>query len=152
MTTPGDGSSITLTGGNNGSGFFGTTDFVITAPQSGIVTFRFLFTTLDIDPVSGDIFDDAGFLANDQFTPFSQLLSPDPVPAFFFVFAGDTFGFRVETQDNIGEPGILTISDFNAPQPPEAPTPEPSLGIVVFLGIGAGAAWKRSQMRRKEAA
>jgi hypothetical protein len=149
VTTPGDGSSITLTGGNDGSGFFGTTDFVIIAPQTGIVTFRYLFTTLDVDQFGG-VYDDAGFLTNDQFTPFSQLLSPDPVFAFFPVFAGDTFGFRVETGDNLGEPGILTISDFTAPQPVEAPVPEPSLGIIVFLGIAAGAVWQWRQTRRKE--
>lgn len=151
VTTPGDGSSVTVTGGNDGSGFFGTTDFLIIAPLSGIVTFRYLFTTLDTDQF-GDLFDDAGFLTNGQFTPFSQLLSPDPVPAIFFVAAGDAFGFRVETLDNLGEPGILTVSDFNAPQPAEAPAPEPSLGILVLLGIGAGAAWKRRQMRLKETA
>ena len=145
-----DGSSITITGGNNGSGEPGTTDFLINAPQTGFVTFNYLFSTLDFDPDAGQLFDDAGFLLDGQFTPFSQLLSTDPVFYFNIVFAGQSFGFRVETADNIGEPGILTISNFSAPQPAEAPAPEPSLGIVVFLGMGAGAVWKWRQTRHKE--
>lgn len=149
VTAAPDGSSITITGGNNGSGLPGTTDFLITAPQSGLVMFRYLFFTLDYDPIANQLYDDAGFLLDGQFTPFSQLLSTDPVFSLQFVFTpGQTFGFRVETQDNTGEPGILTISDFAAPQPVEAPAPEPSLGIVVFLGMGAGAVWKWRQTRQ----
>jgi len=147
VTAAADGSSISITGGNNGSGLPGTTDFLITAPQSGLVIFRYLFSTPDYDDIQ--LYDDAGFLLDGQFTPFSQLLSPDPLLSFNFVFAaGQTFGFRVETADNTGEPGVLTISDFVAPQPVEAPAPEPSLGIVVFLGLGAGAVWKWRQPRQ----
>jgi hypothetical protein len=154
VTTPGDGSSITITGGNNGSGFEGTTDFLITAPQDGLVIFRYLFTTLDSPDPDLGFLDVPGFVVNDNFMPFSQLLSTDPVMSAAFVFAGDQFGFRVYTYDNTGEPGIVTISDFTAPQPPEAPTPEPNLGVALGAALAAGAAWRigRGIRNRKEPA
>jgi hypothetical protein len=154
VTTPGDGSSITITGGNNGSGLEGTTDFLITAPDTGLVTFRYLFTSLDGPDAEGVFPDVPGFVVNDNFMPFSQLLSTDPVFSLAFVSAGDQFGFRVYTYDNTGEPGILTISDFIAPQPPEAPAPEPNLGIALGAALAAGAAWRirREVRNRKETA
>jgi hypothetical protein len=126
------GLSVVLTGGNNGSGLSGTTDLVISAPMGGTVQFSYLFTTLDIDPVTGAAFDDAGYLVGGAFIPFTPLFSADPVPLSFTVVSGQSFGFRVETLDNTGEPGILTISDFTAPQS----VPEPGFGPLLALLAG----------------
>jgi hypothetical protein len=123
------GTDIVITGGNNGSGLYGTTDLVAIAPTTGLVTFQYFFTTLDIDFDTGATFDGAGFLVADVFTPFDPLFSLAPVPYSFNVSAGQSFGFRVETQDNTGEPGILTISQLSVPEA----VPEPRFGVIVFL-------------------
>jgi hypothetical protein len=150
MTLLDSGSAIVLTGGNNGSGLYGTTDLVILAPAGGVVQFRYLFVTLDIDPNSGATFDDAGYLVGDAFTEFTPLLSPRPVTVSFIVSSGQSFGFRVETRDNTGEPGVVTISDFSAPQP----VPESGFGVLMPFLAGAYFAWQRlhSRIHREKAA
>jgi hypothetical protein len=126
------GADIVITGGNNGSGLYGTTDLVAIAPATGLVTFQYFFTTLDIDFETGATFDGAGFLVADVFTPFDPLFSLAPLPYSFNVSAGQSFGFRVETLDNTGEPGILTISQLSVPEA----VPEPRFGVMVFLVTG----------------
>jgi hypothetical protein len=100
------GLSVVLTGGNNGSGLSGTTSLTITAPASGLVHFQFSYFTLDIPG-----FDSAGFLLDGVYTQLAAL-SGDTGTGNFAVAAGHTFGFRVETSDNQGEPGVFTISDL----------------------------------------
>ncbi len=152
VTPSADGSSLIFTGGNTGSGLPGVTDFLITAPDNGLVVFRYVFTTLDLPDPEFGLMDDALFLINGDTRPLQ--LTGDPALAFFFVSSGDVFGFRLETQDNQGEPGILTVSDFNAPAPPEAPAPEPNLGVALGAAFAAGATWRirRGIRARKETA
>jgi hypothetical protein len=59
----------------------------------------------------------------------------------FNVLAGDSFGFRIATEDNTFGPGSVTISNFSAPGPmAPTPVPEPSavLSLLVLGGLGAG--------------
>jgi len=115
--------SIILTGGNTGSGLAGTTDYTAFAAAAGFVTFNFAFSTLDIPG-----FDDAGFLLNGSFTSLATLDGQSGSRS-FGVTSGQVFGFRMETSDNQGEPGKLTISNFSAP------VPEPGTAFL-FLGLG----------------
>ncbi len=140
--TPDAGASLVLTGSNDGSGEPGTTDFTILAPISGNVSFDYAFATLD---TAGYEF--AGYLVNGTFT---QLADTDGESgaAQFSVASGDTFGFRVGTVDNTGGPGILTISDFEAPFDSSA-TPEPSSASFLVEGLCALALVGAAQFARK---
>jgi hypothetical protein len=150
VLTPDSGLSIILTGGNNGSGLSGTTDLVGAATGTGVVQFHYSYSSLDFPGV-----DFAGFLAGGAF---SQLASADGQSgnAMFTVSAGQSFGFRVATQDNTGEPGILTISNFTAPfGSGPAAVPEPGTASLMAVGAaGAFAAQRRARVLwlRKEAA
>jgi hypothetical protein len=94
------GQTLVLTGGNNGSGLAGATDFWIVMPLSGLVSFSFTYSSAD-----APTFDRAGFLANDAF---SALGDTDGAfgTAQLSIMAGSRFGFRVATDDNTGEPGV----------------------------------------------
>jgi len=125
--TPDAGLSIVLTGGNNGSGLSGLTDFTIGVALTGLVHYSYSFSTVD-DPG----FDWAGSLLDGAYSPFA---TPQGTFA-MFLSAGHTFGFRVETLDNGGGPGVLAISDFSAPQAVVA-SPEPGFapGLLVLGAI-----------------
>ena len=124
-----DSNTVILTGSDDGSGLAGATDLTIVALGDGLFQFSYDYTTLDIfqDPAS----DPAGYLVAGTFYPF---VDPNiysgavAVP----VVSGDVIGFRVATTDNSFGPGVLTITDFNAPL---APVPEP--GALPLLLIGA---------------
>ena len=138
--TPDAGLSIVLTGGNSGSGLGGTTGLIIQALASGLVQFHYSYSTLDSP--GNDL---AGYLLGNNFF---QLSSADgdcnggscPGVAQFAVTVGQSFGFRVDTLDNQGEPGILTISDFSATSD-SVGVPEPSTGpaILVLLALASAA-------------
>jgi hypothetical protein len=141
FTTSSDGSvdttsaptSITLTGGGDGSGNSGFTDYTIAAAADGTVMF-------DWDYFSSDEpgFDSFGTLLNGAFT-FLTDSDGDNGTFMFDVLAGDTFGFRVATFDNFAGPGNATISNFEAPAPMAA-TPEPTsiLSLLALGTLGAG--------------
>jgi hypothetical protein len=144
--TPDGGLSILLTGGNNGSGFPGTTDLTMIAARAGVIQFDYSYASLDPAP-----FDFSGYLLGSIFT---QLTDTDGVSgsATFNVAAGELFGFRVGTTDNIGEPGILTISNFSAPVS-ETAAPEPGSFLLLLAGaiaVGAAHRWKTLAHRGKE--
>ena len=115
-------SSITLVGGANDSGNPGTTDFTITAPAAGNVSFNFAFSDPDLP-----LFDTAGYLLNGTYFQIA-LVDGESGPVLFPVMQGDVFGFRVDTLDNTEAPGQLTISSFSAP------VPEPSAWAMMALG------------------
>jgi hypothetical protein len=71
-------------------------------------------------------------------------------PVQFFVNAGDSFGFLVSTADNIGEPGILRITDFSAPLNDTSPVPEPSSTAILCISCAGLAATKWWQARAKQ--
>ena len=144
VTTPDGGLSIVLTGGNNGSGIPGTTDFVTSATGAGTVRFQYSYSALDFPGL-----DFGGYLLAGAFT---QLADTDGQSgtAQFTVTAGRSFGFRVGTRDNTGEPGILTLSNFTAPSGTGSPVPEP--GTASLLGLAAGGAvaaqWRLRRIQR----
>lgn len=119
--------SLLLTGGNTGSNSPGMTDFSILAAGTGLVTFDFSYASLDFPG-----FDFAGYFLD----TFTQLADFDGAhgSASFSVTAGHLFGFRVSTLDNTGEPGVLKISNFNAPGDAGGSVPEPSTALLVLAG------------------
>jgi hypothetical protein len=138
------GLSVILTGGNTGSGLQGSTDLFITAAATGTVHFQYSYFSLD-DPS----FDAAGYLIDGLFTQLTDT-SGDSGVTDFPIVAGHSFGFRVATLDNIGEPGVLTISDFSAPDPHSGgtPAPEPGAWPLVLVLSAAFALWRRKEAIR----
>jgi len=137
VNTGGAPASISLTGGNNGSFKSGTTDYTTTAAAAGTVTFNWNYATVD-----GPLLDRFGYLLNGSFTQVTNN-GGDVVQngtSTFNVLAGDSFGFRISTNDNLGGRGSVTISSFSAPAPVPASVPEPStvLSLLVLGGLGAG--------------
>jgi hypothetical protein len=136
--TPDGGLSIVLTGGNSGSGLGGTTDLLIGAPATGQVTFTWVYTSLDTPT-----FDWAGYLLGGTFFQLADT-NGESGTVQFQVKTGQAFGFRVETYDNIGEPGVLTVSQFDAPS--VSGVPEPGSWILAVTALALGAAlrgWRR---------
>jgi len=133
-------STFIFTGGNNGSALSGFTDLVIAANASGTVQFTYGYATLDD---AG--FDRAGYLVGDTFTPFADSDGQFGNVS-FEVISGQLFGFRIETDDNLFEPGILTVRDFSAPLA-DVGVPEPAMWPVLLL-IAALAAALRTWRRR----
>ncbi len=140
-----DSNTLVLTGSNDGNGALGgTTDLVIAALGNGIFQFDWSFTTMD---ATG--FENGGYLLGANFVQLSDCGQPDcpngesgvvSVP----VVAGETIGFRVGTVDNTGGPGVLTITDFNAP----VATPEPgTASLLCFAVAGVLLAHRRFRFR-----
>ncbi|MDY7050537.1 MAG: PEP-CTERM sorting domain-containing protein [Microcystis panniformis WG22] len=149
VNTGGAPTSISLTGGNNGTGNPGTTNYTTTA--AGTVTFDWNYSTADllVDTSCSN-------LPNNFCDPFIVLVNGvGTIPlnpsggqtqsgtSTFNVLAGDSFGFRIATNENFFGRGSVTISNFSAPgpmAPPPTPVPEPStvLSLLVLGGLGAG--------------
>ena len=130
--------SLVLTGGNNGSGTPGTADFLVSAAGTGLVTFNFSYSSLDA--VLAEV---VGYMIGSSFT---LLADRDGTagPVSFAVTAGQAFGFRISTEDNQGEPGILTVSGFTAPAGSGGSgVPEPSTWISVTAGLATAAFCRR---------
>ncbi len=123
VTNGGDGSvntggapaSIVLTGSDNGTG--GDTDFRMIVPGVAptVLKFNWVYNTIDpgFDRGIYLVLGGSGvFLADTdgQSGSVSILASP-----------GDTFGFRVNSDDGIFGPGILTVSNFSASDVPPLP-------------------------------
>jgi hypothetical protein len=147
VMSPDGGLSIILTGGNSGSGLGGMTDLVINAAAFGLVRFQYSYSTLD---TPGNDF--AGYLLGNIFFQLSAADGdcnggPCPGMAQFPVTMDESFGFRLETVDNQGEPGILTISDFGVSSG-SIDTPEPGTGPVV-LGLLAAFLGKRWRLSKR---
>jgi hypothetical protein len=140
--TPDSGLTVVIQGGNDGSGVYGTTDFVITAPVAGTVQFDYLYNSLD-DPG----YDGASYVVNGNPTPLADTDGESGTDITFSVNAGDLFGFEVWTADNQGEPGILTVSNFNAPQGADGSVPEPRTLPMVLLAAAIVAAYRRIKRR-----
>lgn len=115
---------ISLTGGNNGSGLAGTTDYVATALASGTLNFNWTYSSLDLPTL-----DFAGYLLSNNFFPLADTDGQSGTGT-FAVNTGDKFGFRVGTADNTGEPGVLTVTPVagNA-------VPEPRTTFILLMVI-----------------
>jgi hypothetical protein len=126
---------IQITGGNTGSGDFGTTDFTAIAAGTGLVSFSWSYFSLDIPT-----FDYAGYLLSNAFS-FLADTSGEAGNQSFSVVTGQEFGFQVATIDNEYEPGILSISDFSAPQDTgTSGVPEPGTAPMTLLAVAAAGA------------
>lgn len=122
------GSELHLYGGNTGTGLTGNTDLLVTAALGGLFSFTYSYTSLDWPG-----FDRAGYLVNGLFTVLADTdgqTGEVKLP----LLTGDIFGFRVVTDDNLGEPGVLSITQFSTPGLP-ATVPEAS---TMWLLAGGG--------------
>jgi hypothetical protein len=158
---PGDLSSFDLTGGNNGSGLSGQTEYIGTAASAGTVQFLWSYTSCyppNEQPPSPACdspgYDWTGYLVGQNLT---QLTDTDTgglvASANFAITAGEVFGWYVGTLDNMGEPGTLTVSDVSFT--PVSAVPEPgtlSLSIawmVVVVAVRRNILNTQLQKRRK---
>lgn len=130
--------ALVFTGGNNGSGLRGTTDLTTFAVAPGVVSFTYSYSSLD-----SPTFDFAGYLLSSTFIQLADATGQSGTIT-FPVSLRQAFGFRVGTADNTGEPGVLTVSNFNAPS---SAVPEPSTVLLVPAAIaGILAAQKRRRL------
>jgi hypothetical protein len=129
VNTGGAPASISLTGGDNGSNSSGTTNYTTTA--AGTVTFNWNYSTAD-----GPFWDPFGYLLNGSFTQVTNNGGGvfQNGTSTFNVLAGDSFGFRIFTRDNLFGRASVTISNFSAP----IPEPSTVLSLLVLGGLGAG--------------
>lgn len=152
VNTGGAPASISLTGGDNGSDSFGTTDYTTTAAAAGTVTFDWNYSTVDV------LTDPSCNLPNNFCDPFIVLVNGiETIPlnpsggqsqsgtSTFNVLAGDSFGFRISTPDNFAGRGSVTISNFSAPGPMAPTVPEPStvLSLLALGGLSAGLKYRK---------
>ncbi|MEB3277536.1 MAG: PEP-CTERM sorting domain-containing protein [Lyngbya sp.] len=136
--------SITLTGGNNGSGAFGSSWYTATSLADGLVSFDWSYITNDIDGPNWDPF---GYILNGVFTTLTSSGggTNQSGSVSFAVLAGDLFGFGVNTTDNGLGAATVTVSNFEAPQS----VPEP--GTIAALGlIGLGGLLTKKKLNASE--
>jgi hypothetical protein len=173
-----DGSTLVLTGPNNGSGLSGSSDFLINPTESGVVQFHYYYSTYDhtVDAYDDPGYDFAGFLLGDTFLRYTDIIEPlanrvpfvNPITGallgpgivgtdcadLYFgdvqmpVTLGQLFGFRVGSQDNLFLPGTLTISDFSFT--PANPTPEPGSWPLMLVAVGVAFVARRRIVRRSQ--
>ena len=132
-------SSISIIGGDTGSGEPGQTTYTTTALIGGLLSFNWSYGTADVD---GPAFDPFGFVLNGAFTQLTNSSGPNGQSGAFSttLAQGDIFGFGINTTDNIVGSGNATISDFATP----VPEPVSTLGML----IGTGAMLKRRQQQK----
>lgn len=126
VNTSGAPASITLTGGNSGSGA-GDTNFTIAAVASGLLSFNWSYSSSD-----SLSYDTGNFLLNGSPT---FLANNSGGSGMFSIplTSGDVFGFNVHSMDNAFGPGVLTVSNFNAPVPESSTLALFALGSVGVL-------------------
>ena len=122
--------SITLIGGNNGSGDFGQTNYVAEAVDAGTVMFNFSYESFNVD---GPLFDPFGIVLNENFIQLTDNNGPDSQNGVFSfnINEGDRFGFAIQTLDNVLGASEATITNF------KVTTPEPAslLGLLSISGL-----------------
>jgi hypothetical protein len=135
--------SITLTGGDNGSSESGTTDYTIVAVAGGNLSFDWNYTTED-----GAGTDPFEFLLNGIDTTLTDPGGDQTQSGSFIsiLLTGDTFGFRILTTDNILGPGIVTISNFDISNATPIPFEfNPVAGVAILGGLWAGKRFLKSR-------
>lgn len=139
-------SSISLTGGNNGSFSSGQTSYTTTSLGTGLVSFNWNYTTTD-----RPFFDPFGFILNGDFTQLSDdhgwFSQSDTFST--TVNKGELFGWAIKTKDNIFGAASVTVSDFKGPEPESVPEPASILGLLTIGTLGASSIFKG---RKKQAA
>lgn len=155
--------TVVLTGGNNDSLSFasGTTNWIAgPITQGGTVSFAWTFAGENVPYTPGAAGDRGGYIIDGTPTYLGFQNGDNYHVSSLSLTAGQTFGFIVETDNNTGGPGVLTITNFNftpeqIPEPPEQ-IPEPStiLGtgvVLVALPILKKKHGKRSKKQNKDA-
>ena len=129
-----DSNTLVLFGPNDGSGAPGTTDFTIAALADGICQFDYMYSAVD-DPG----WDFAGYLESGDFNQFADS-SGQAGTIVMTLSVGELMGFRVGTLDNIGEPGVLTITNFSGPAGASQgqAVPEPTGASLFLLAAALG--------------
>jgi len=124
--------SLVLTGSNTGSGLMpgATTYLTIASRGTGQVSFDWLYSSLDVPQL-----DVGGYILNSAFVALADSDGRSGSVS-FPVALGQTLGFGVRTLDNAGEPGILTIRNFDAPVG-SAVIPEPGTSGFMWLAVGS---------------
>lgn len=118
---PGD---FTLTGGNNLSGQSGVTTYTQLFDVPTAVTFSWSYVTADLTG-----FDDAGYVVNLLGFVLAAQSGDSGGPITVMVGAGDTFGWFVNTTDNLFGRGSLTVTDIST-------VAVPAPGALAMFGIG----------------
>ena len=127
--------TVILTGGNNN--IFplapGTTTWITISPitQGGTVSFNWSFAG-DNYPYNGSVGDRGGYIINGNPT-YLATRNGDNGNTSLSLTAGQTFGFIVQTAENTGSAGVLTIEDFDF-TPQSIPEPLTFIGAGVVLG------------------
>jgi hypothetical protein len=69
----------------------------------------------------------------------------------FSVNLGDVFGFEMDSLDNEGEPGIMSVTNFSAPgiNLSTDTAPEPGTGGIILASAVAAAIYRRATHARK---
>ncbi len=133
-----DGTALLFTGPHDGSGEYGTTDLTTVVYSSGLFQFDYVYSSLD-----NPGFDFAGYLLNGRFIWLADTTGQSGTVS-LPMLGGETAGFRIGSADNLGEPGVMTITNFSAPD--LDPIPEPGcfslVLIVMALGIASRVSWR----------
>jgi hypothetical protein len=127
--TPDGGRTVVLTGPNDGSGLPGFTELTVLSQGTGLFRFDYVYTSLDTPNA-----DSAGYILNGRVFPLAAASGQSgtvSVP----VRPGDRIGFRIDTVDNIAEPGVLTISNFSAPSATPTTVPTISTAAALVLAV-----------------
>jgi len=131
----GDATFLEITGADDGSGNTDYATYTHLAVGTGMVDFTWAYDSTDVDQYDG-----GGYVVNGVFTFLAYNEDvPAGGPGSFAVNAGDTFGFFVFSDDSAFDPGILTITEFSAPQA----IPEPATMAVLGLGLAGAIARRR---------
>ncbi|MFM6353724.1 MAG: hypothetical protein ACKPGJ_20835 [Dolichospermum sp.] len=131
--------SITLTGGNNGSGSFGRTNYSITNTNTLPVNISFNWLYLTTDAPVFDRFDvnlngSYTTIANNDANGTYTTLIPN----------GNTFGFSIATIDNSTGTGSVRINNFSV-----TPVPFESNAAPAGMAIVFGAFFVRRKLQQR---
>jgi hypothetical protein len=143
----GDFLNFTLTGGNDGSESFSSTQLVGNVLQSGNFSFSWSYFTQD-----GSLFDPAGYVIDGAKTFLvdgSNIVESASGTATVALLVGQSFGWFVDSSDNALGAGNLSITANNTSV---AGVPEPSefmLGALPAL-LGGVALLRRRVVRKAE--
>lgn len=143
--------SITLFGGDDGSGLQGNTLYGTTLAGSiaSYVSFDWAYGSFDdatfdsfgiffgADPLTATFTSLAGGGIFGPPAPDNEGIGTVPGTYTFLVNPGESFGFYVETADNLSGEGFVTISNFNV-----TPVPTPAL-LPGLIGMGVAALRKK---------
>lgn len=134
-----DTNTLILIGPNDGSGAPGSTTFSIPSAGTGWFQFNYIFNTAN-DPT----FESAGYLIGGTYT---QLANSDGQSSSVAVqvLSGQIIGFQMRSFDDTGGAGMLTVTNFSAPNGAANNVPEP--GGLKTLGVCA-IAWLILSLRK----